>query len=79
MSKEIAKAKIRNRLKRGTACFKSVWSKLQRQKFINKCFAKIESDELLTEEESQRYDRFFDLPGYQIDDAYLTIITEELL
>jgi hypothetical protein len=47
--------------------------------FINKCFAKIENDELLTEEESQRYDRFFDLPGYQIDDAYLTILTEELL
>ena len=47
--------------------------------FINKCFANIQSDELLIKEELERYHNFFDLPGYQIGDAYLTILTEELL
>lgn len=46
-------------------------------RFVNEMYEKVKNDIELSDEELEKYEDFFCLPGFQIDDAYLTILTEK--
>jgi hypothetical protein len=56
--------------------FDSKEEALEAKDFLNKCYEKIQNKIELTRKEDEKYEEFFNLPGFQIADAYCSFVTE---
>ena len=64
----------------GNKIFKTYYNDLETAKnkleFINSVYNQIQSDIELNDDDIEEYEYYFDLPGYQIAEAYITSVTE---